>query len=139
MSESKKMDHSKSTESSESSDPFAALYPSGPQSQIYISGRLQLLRMPSGVAGEWFSINDTWYRRLAPAAFLWLRDAVNRAIESGKLSGEFQGAAETLRQIAAIGIEHGAFQPEEIAEGCTPPDCFSFSDGLPRWAEEFAS
>ena len=120
-------------------DPFAALYPAVPQSQIYISGRLQLLRMPSGVAGEWFSIDDTWYRRLTPAAFLWLRDAVNRAIESGRLSGEFQGAAETLRQIAAIGIEHGAFQPEEIAEGCAAPDCFSFADGLPRWAEEFAS
>jgi hypothetical protein len=119
-------------------DPFAALYSAGPQSQIYISGRLQLLRMPSGVAGEWFSINDTWYRRLTPAVFLWLRDAVNRAIESGRLSGEFQGAAETLRQIAAIGIEHVAFQPEEIADGCTPPDCFNFSDGLPRWAEEFA-
>lgn len=127
------------SELSNAIDPFAALYPAVPQSQIYISGRLQLLRMPSGVAGEWFSINDTWYRRLTPAAFLWLRNAVNRAIESGRLSGEFQGAAETLRQIAAIGIDHGAFQPDEIAEGCTAPDCFSFSDGLPHWAEEFAS
>ena len=136
MSESKKMDHSKSTESSESADPFAALHSAGPQTQLYISGRLTLLRIPAGVCGEWVSVESIWHRRLDVNAFLWLRSAVRRTIEAGKLSAEFTDAESRLEQIAAIGVTDGAFTADEIASHCTAPEWYSFNSGLPRWADE---
>jgi len=141
MSESKKMDHSKSTESSESSDPFAALYSAGPQTQLYISGRLTLLRIPAGVCGEWTSLNfitsqSSWHRRLDANAFLWLRAAVCRTVEAGKLSAEFADAESRLEQIATIGITDGAFTADEISQHCAAPEWYSFNAGLPTWADE---
>jgi len=119
------------------SDPFESLYQPTVLSQIYISGRLDVLRVAPNIAGLWIHVNDRWYRRLDSHVFLWLRAAVDRAIESGKLAGEFLGAAETLQHIAAIGIDHGAFRPDEIAEHHQAPDDFRFSDDVPRWVEEF--
>jgi hypothetical protein len=118
-------------------DPFAELYETAPQTHIYISGRLDVLRVAPNTAGLWIHVNDRWYRRLDSHAFLWLRAAVDRAIESGKLAGEFLGAAETLQHIAAIGIDHGAFRADEIASHHQAPDDFRFSDDVPRWVEEF--
>jgi hypothetical protein len=106
----------KFTESSESADPFAALYSTGPVSSLYISGRLTLLRIPVGVCGEWTSLNfitshSTWHRRLDANAFLWLRAAARRTIEAGKLATEFSDAEQCLDQIAAIAIADGAHSP----------------------------
>jgi hypothetical protein len=122
-------------------DPFAALYSAGPSTQIYISGRLTLLRIPAGVCGEWTSLNfitsqSSWHRRLDANAFLWLRSAVRRTIESGKLSAEFADAESRLEQIAAIGITDGAFTADDIASHCTAPEWYSFNAGLPIWADE---
>ena len=118
-------------------DPFAALYSAGPKTQLYISGRLTLLRIPVGVCGEWTSLNfitsqSSWHRRLDANAFLWLRAAV----EAGKLSAEFADAELRLEQIAAIGITEGAFTADEISKHCTAPEWYSFNDGLPTWADE---
>lgn len=122
-------------------DPFAALYYAGPSTQLYISGRLTLLRIPAGVCGEWTSLNfitsqSSWHRRLDANAFLWLRSAVRRTIESGKLSAEFADAESRLEQIAAIGITDGAFTADDIASHCTAPEWYSFNAGLPIWADE---
>ena len=122
-------------------DPFAALYSAGPQTQLYISGRLTLLRIPAGVCGEWTSLNfitsqSSWHRRLDANAFLWLRTAVRRTIEAGKLSPEFADAESRLEQIAAIGITDGAFTADDIASHCTAPEWYSFNAGLPIWADE---
>ncbi len=122
-------------------DPFAALYSAGPSSQLYISGRLTLLRIPAGVCGEWTNLaflttHDTWHRRLDANAFLWLRAAVRRTIEAGKLSAEFADAESRLEQIAAIGITDGAFTADDIASHCTAPEWYSFNAGLPIWADE---
>lgn len=126
----------KSIESSEIADPFAALYSAGPASSLYISGRLTLLRIPSGVCGEWISVESTWHRRLDAHAFLWLRTAVRRTVEAGKLSAEFADAESRLDQIAAIGITNGAFTADEISKHCTAPEWYSFNAGLPTWADE---
>ena len=122
-------------------DPFAALYSAGPQPQLYISGRLTLLRIPAGVCGEWTSLgfitsHSTWHRRLDANAFLWLRAAVRRTVEAGKLSAEFADAESRLEQIATIGITDGAFTADEIATQRTAPEWYSFNDGLPTWADE---
>jgi len=121
-------------------DPFAVLY-STPKTQLYISGRLTLLRIPAGVCGEWTSLNfitsqSSWHRRLDANAFLWLRAAVLRTIEAGKLSAEFADAESRLEQIAAIGIADGAFTADDIASHCTAPEWYSFNAGLPTWADE---
>ena len=75
-------------------DPFAELdFPAPAKtSQLYISGRLTLLRIPTGVCGEWTPINfltteSSWHRKLDANAFLCLRAAVRRTIEAGKPSG----------------------------------------------------
>ena len=123
-------------------DPFAELYePSLPQTHLYISGRLTLLRIPAGVCGEWTSLNfitsqSSWHRRLDANAFLWLRAAVRRTVEAGKLSEEFADAESRLDQIAAIGITNGAFTADEISQHCAAPEWYSFNAGLPTWADE---
>ena len=124
------------SESRETADPFAALYSAGPQSHLYISGRLTLLRIPIGACGEWISVESTWHRRLDANAFLWLRAAVRRTVEAGKLSEEFADAESRLDQIAAIGITNGAFTADEISKQCTAPEWYSFNAGLPTWADE---
>jgi len=121
-------------------DPFAVLY-SQPKTQLYISGRLTLLRIPVGVCGEWTSLNfitsqSSWHRRLDANAFLWLRAAVRRTVEAGKLSAEFADAESRLEQIATIGITDGAFTADEISQNCTAPEWYSFNAGLPTWADE---
>ena len=125
-------------------DPFAALCepqaataePSRPQTQLYISGRLTLLRIPAGVCGEWISIESIWHRRLDANAFLWLRSAVNRAVESGKIAAGFEDAQQTLEHIAAIAIADGTFTADDIATHSTAPEWFAFNAGLPTWADE---
>lgn len=119
-------------------DPFAALYSTGPESSLYISGRLTLLRIPAGVCGEWINPlpSPVWHRRLDANAFLWLRSAVRRTIEAGKLAPEFSDAPQRLDQIAAIAIEHGALTADDIAPHLTAPDWYSFSSGLPAWADD---
>lgn len=122
-------------------DPFAALYSAGPSYQLYISGRLTLLRIPSGVCGEWTNLaflttHATWHRRLDANAFLWLRAAVRRTIEAGKLSPEFADAESRLDQIAAIAIADGTFTADDIASHRTAPEWYSFNAGLPIWADE---
>lgn len=123
------------------SDPFESLYQTSRPTQIYISGRLTLLRIPVGVCGEWTNLafltnHNTWHRRLDAHAFLWLRAAVRRTIESGKLSAEFSDAESRLEQIAAIAIADGAFTADEISQHCTAPEWYSFNAGLPTWADE---
>lgn len=110
--------------------------------ELYISGRLTILSAPRGVCGEWifpgfFESHAFWHRRLDAHAFLWLRSAVNRAIESGKLSDDYQDALSTLDWIRSIGIEHGAFSAEEVADYCRAPEWYEFNSGLPRWADEY--
>jgi len=123
------------------SDPFESLYQPSCSTQLYISGRLTLLRIPVGVCGEWTSLNfitsqSSWHRRLDANAFLWLRAAVRRTVEAGKLSAEFADAESRLEQIAAIGITDGAFTADEISKHCTAPEWYSFNAGLPTWADE---
>ena len=110
-------------------------------SSLYISGRLTLLRIPAGVCGEWTNLSfitthATWHRRLDANAFLWLRSAVRRTIEAGKLSPEFSDAEQRLDQIAAIAIADGTFTADDIASHCTAPEWYSFNAGLPTWADE---
>ena len=110
-------------------------------SSLYISGRLTLLRIPAGVCGEWTNLSfitthATWHRRLDANAFLWLRSAVRRTIEAGKLSPEFSDAEQRLDQIAAIAIADGTFTADDIATQRTAPEWYSFNDGLPTWADE---
>lgn len=126
------------------SDPFESLYQPTCSTQLYISGRLTLLRIPVGVCGEWTSLgfitsHSTWHRRLDANAFLWLRAAVRRTIEAGKLSPEFSDAESRLDQIAAIGITSGVFTADEISQHCTAPEWYSFNDWLPMWADEIDS
>jgi len=127
-------------------DPFAALYSPSPSTtqpttSLYISGRLTLLRVPQWLnPGEWIQFpnnltHSAWHRRLTPNAFLWLRTAVNRAIESGRITEEFSDASQILEQIAEIGIEHGVLTAEEIESYCRPPDDYSFNEGIPVWAD----
>lgn len=99
-------------------------------SSLYISGRLTVLAAPSGLCGEWtrhsspaLPHHDSWHRRLTADAFLWLRVAVRKAIESGNLAAE-------------LGITHGCFTADEIAEHCRAPEWFSFNSGLPHWADD---
>ncbi len=122
-------------------DPFAALYSTGPQSQLYISGRLTLLRAPFGTCGPWLSAPPCpiWHRLLDANSFLWLRESVRRTIERGRLSPEFADAESRLDQIAAIGIEHGSFTVDEIATHHTAPEWFQFNTGLPSWADDCGS
>jgi len=123
------------------SDPFESLYQPACSTQLYISGRLTLLRIPVGVCCEWTSLNfitsqSSWHRRLDANAFLWLRAAVRRTVEAGKLSAEFADAESRLEQIATIGITDGAFTADEISQNCTAPEWYSFNAGLPTWADE---
>jgi hypothetical protein len=125
-------------------DPFAALDTDPEPSrttQLYISGRLTLLRIPAGVCGEWTSLNfitsqSSWHRKMDANAFLWLRAAVRRTIAAGKLAGEFADAEQVLEQIAVIGIKDGAFTADEIANDRSAPEWYSFNAGLPAWADD---
>lgn len=126
------------------SDPFAVLYESPPEAtetatatELFISGRLNLLHVRSGIAGDWIHVNGQWFRRLDANAFLWLRAAVLKAIRSNTLASEFSDVLNTLEDIAAAGIKSGAFTAPEIANHCEAPEWFSFSSGIPRWAEDF--
>ncbi len=110
------------------SDPFESLFCITQSYQLYISGRLTLLAVPSGLCGEWtrhsfpsLPSHDSWHRRLTADAFLWLRAAVRRAIESGNLSSEFLDATQRLEYIAELGIAHGCFTADKIAEHCRAP------------------
>mgnify|MGYP000240411102 FL=1 len=110
-------------------------------SSLYISGRLTLLRIPAGVCGEWTNLSfitthSTWHRRLDTNAFLWLRSAVRRTIETGKLAPEFSDAEQRLDQIAAIAIADGTFTADDIATRREAPEWYSFNAGLPTWADE---
>lgn len=124
------------------SDPFESLYQPACLTHLYISGRLTLLRVPSWLSpGLWIRFPDhvthsAWHRRLDAHGFLWLRAAVRAAIESGKLSAEFSDAESQLEQIAAIGIREGVFAADEIASHYTAPEWYSFSSGLPTWADD---
>lgn len=124
-------------------DPFESLTKSTQTYELYISGRLTVLAVPSGLCGEWtrhsfpsLPHHDSWHRRLTADAFLWLRSAVRKAIESGNLSSEFKDATQRLEHIAELGITHGCFTADEIAEHCRAPEWFSFNSGLPAWADE---
>ena len=136
--------HSTFTESA-NSDPFAALYYAEPLSHLYISGRLTLLRVPSWLnPGEWIRFpnhvtHQAWHRRLDAQAFLWLRSAVNRAVESGKIAPGFEDAPQMLEHIASIAITNGSFTADEIASHCTAPEWYEFNSGLPSWADEIDS
>jgi len=130
------------TISADTDDPFASLFlPATHQtSQLYISGRLTLLRVPPGTCGEWLCYafltpTPTWHRRLDANAYLWLRNRVQSAIESGKLSSDFHDALATLSWIAEIGIAHGAFTAEEIGPCCRASEIWEFNAGLPHWAD----
>lgn len=120
-------------------DPFSEQS----STELYISGRLTLLLLPRGVCGDWtcmtHSSHPHWHRRLTSHAFLWLRSAVNSAIESGKLPDDFRDALESLEQIRQIGIQHGAFTADEVSEGLTAPEWYQFNSGLPAWADEFGA
>ena len=110
-------------------------------SSLYISGRLTLLRIPAGVCGEWTNLaflttHATWHRRLDANAFLWLRSAVRRTIEAGKLAPEFSDDELRLDQIAAIAIADGTLTADDIATHRTAPEWYSFNAGLPTWADE---
>lgn len=126
----------KSETSPVTDDPFAAV-----SYEIHISGRLTLLRTPRGTCGEWtcaefLTTHPGWHRRLTAHAFLWLRDAVHRAIESGNLSSEFADALQRLEWIRSVGIEYGAFTPDDVAEHQHAPERYAFNSGLPHWADE---
>jgi len=123
------------------SDPFESLYQNSGTSHIYISGRLTLLRVPEWLnPGEWIQFpnhptHSAWHRRLTANVFLWLRSAVNRAINAGSIAQGFEDAPQTLERIAAIGIEAGAFTADEVGPYETAPEWFSFNAGLPVWAD----
>ena len=119
-------------------DPFESLYQTSCSTQLYISGRLTLLRAPSGTCGPWLNAPPCpiWHRLLDANSFLWLRTAVNRAIESGKITPGFEDAPTIMEHIAAVGIEHRSFTADEIASHRTAPEWYSFSDGLPSWADD---
>ena len=123
-------------------DPFESLYQNSNITQIYISGRLTLLRVPEWLnPGEWIRFSEhpthsAWHRRLTSQAFLWLRSAVNRAMESGNVAQGFEDAPQALDRIAEIGIETGAFTADKIAPGLSAPEWFRFNSGLPAWADE---
>lgn len=94
-----------------------------------------MLRIPSGVCGEWVSVNNLWHRRLDALAFVWLRDRVRTAIES---SGNFERGSEALgclREIESIGLAHGAFTSDELTQ--IPPAWYSFNANCPYWADEY--
>lgn len=118
-------------------DPFALL-----TKEIYVSGHLTLFAAPRGVCSDWtmpghLSTHAHWHRRLDANAFLWLRGAVRRAIESGNLADEFQDALERLEWIRGVGIEYGSFTADDVAEGNqAAPAWYSFNAGLPRWADD---
>jgi len=120
------------------SDPFESLYQTSCSTQLYISGRLTLLRAPSGTCGPWLNAPPcpVWHRLLDANSFLWLRTAVNRAIDSGKIAPGFEDAQQTLEHIASIGIEYGSFTADEIASHQVAPEWFQFNAGLPSWADD---
>ncbi len=124
------------------SDPFESLYQNSGTSQLYISGRLTLLRVPSWLnPGEWIRFPDhpthsAWHRRLTAHAFLWLRSAVNRVVIAGNVAQGFEDAPQTIERIAAIGVEAGALTIDDIGPHETAPEWFSFNAGLPVWADD---
>ena len=112
-------------------DPFSCL-----DYHYFISGRLTLLKIPSGMAGEWLSVDEVWHRRLTACAFLWLRDRVNDAISSGTLSDGFTDALTTLELIRVTGINNGVFTEDESSESSRPDPGFQFNAGIPHWADD---
>ena len=124
------------------SDPFESLYQTSCLTHIYISGRLTLLRVPAWLnPGLWIQFpshptHSAWHRRLDANSFLWLRSAVNQAIDSGKIATGFEDAPTIMEHIAAIGIEAAAFTADDITPHCRAPEWFAFNAGLPTWADE---
>ena len=124
------------------SDPFESLLQITIATHIYISGRLTLLKIPEWMnTGDWIQFTDhpthpAWHRRLDAHAFLWLRAAVQRAIESGKIAQGFEDAPQVIEQIADIGINAGVFTAGEIDLQKASPEWFSFNSGLPAWADD---
>lgn len=109
--------------------------------EIYVSGRLTLFAVPRGVCSEWtmpghLSSHACWHRRMDSLAFLWLRGAVQSAIASGKLASEFHDALDRLEWIREVGIQHGSFTDDEVADGLQAPAWYSFTAGLPHWADD---
>jgi len=113
-------------------DPFACL-----SHQIYISGQLTLIRTPAGSCGDWLCVDNIWHRRLTSCAFVWLRDAVKSAIESGRISEAFTDALASLEWIEDIGIRNGFFTPDQIADHVHAPADWQWGAGIPMWAMDY--
>jgi len=107
-------------------------------SKIYVSTHLEAIAATSGLAGRWLMVDHVsprWHRLLDAPTFLWLRQQVQTAIQSGRLT---DSASEALTQLDAIkdaGLQSGSFTAAEIEPYCRPPASYVWADGIPRWAE----
>ena len=86
---------------------------SGPNPTIYLSARLDLIRLPAD-HGPWFGWMEDWYHCLDADWFVWLRYRLNRAIKGRRLVSGFEEAENLVAQIAQIGIDHGIFTSVDI-------------------------
>lgn len=105
--------------------------------EIFISGFLQIVFLPKNWSPGWINLDSVWFRILDATAFLWLRDRVNTAIESGKLPEAFNDAPVRLSEIQKIAIAHGCFSAGDVSPFASPPEHFDWWAGCPRWAEDF--
>lgn len=95
-----------------------------------------MVKAPSGLCGEWLSVDDIWHRRLNRWSFVWMRQRVNAAIESSGESEALSEALMRLREIREIGIAHESFTESEV-ESDLLPDGYKFRDGCPTWADDY--
>lgn len=117
--------------------PFSCL-----SSQIFVNGTLDLIQAATGTCGDWLCLDDhdgtpVWHCRLTACRFVWLRSAVKSAIASGKISEDFSDALASLDWIREIGITHGCFTADQVADHVRALDSFRWNDGLPEWAMDW--
>lgn len=103
----------------------------------YVSGSLDVIRLPNGFAGQWIMLGEVWFRRLDAQVYLWLRGRVRSAIEAQGRSEELTGACQALEVLRQTGIETGAFTETDVSEWIQASPQFVWWDHCPRWAEGY--
>jgi len=104
---------------------------------IFVSANLTTIAVPSDPSwGVWLQmphLTPSWHRRLDNQAYLWLRQAVRTATQSGKLAAESSAEAQArLRTIRDLGVECGQLTAAIVDDPfTTPASDWQWATGLP--------